>query len=273
MLSCGCRDGGRRAPHHCVMEIGEIFLQLCQEVARLRELCSRQSELLRKLSARKGTIVDIPTSLPIQCTEDTWTEGGEQPADSPQVHPKAPQGSAHPLAPPNAAHKLPGADGWYPACNNLGAGKAALPGAFVSSQDGRKEKMLADTWLEDCRMAPTTNSPEEEVRACCSPQELVAPCSEAARSFLTILDLYEAPGSLGREDAPSNSSLPAAEKEPVEIRGPLKSSWTPGWMLEDAMLRPGAAAAAQMCDICQETFPADTTAQADYLKHVLTHMK
>lgn len=37
--------------------MGEAFLQLCQEVARLRELCSRQSELLQKLSARKGPIV------------------------------------------------------------------------------------------------------------------------------------------------------------------------------------------------------------------------
>lgn len=256
------------------MEIGEIFLQLCQEVARLRELSSRQRELLQKMSTRKGSTVDIPTSLPIQCTEDAWAEGGEQPpADSPQVHPKAPQGSAHPLAPPSDAHTLPGADGWYPACSDLRAGKAALPGAFISSQEGRKEKMLVDTWLEDCRMAHTTNSPEEEVRACCSPQEFVAPCSEATHSFLTILDLYEAPETLGREDAPSDSALPAAEKVPVEIRGPLKTSWTPGWMLEDAALGPGTAAAAQICDICQETFPVDTRAQGDYLKHVLTHMK
>lgn len=255
------------------MEMGEVFLQLCQEVARLRELCSRQSELLQKLSARKGPIVDIPTSLPIQCTEGAWTEGGEQPAATPQVHPKAPHGSAHPLAPPNAAHALPGASGWYPACSDLGAGRATLPGAFGSSQAGRKEKMLVDIWLEDCRMDPTTNSPEEEVRACRSPQEFVAPSSEAEHSFLTILDLYEAPEALEGEDAPSDSALPAAEKVPVEIRGPLKTSWTPGWMLEDAALGPGAAAAAQMCDICQATFPADTTAQADYLKHVLTHMK
>ncbi|OXB56716.1 hypothetical protein ASZ78_006910 [Callipepla squamata] len=82
--------------------------------------------------------------------------------------------------------------------------------------------MLVDTWLKDCRIAPTTNSPEEEVRACCSPQELVEPSSEAADSFLTILDLYETPETLGREDAPSESALPAADKAPVEIRGPLK---------------------------------------------------
>lgn len=165
---------------------------------------------------------DIPMSLPIQCTEDAWTEGGEQPAASPQVHPKAPQGSAHPLAPPNAAHTLPGASGWYPACSDLGAGRATLPGAFGSSQVGRKEKMLVDTWLEDCRRTPTTNSPEEGARACCSPQEFVTPSSEAEHSFLTILDLYEAPEALGREDAPSDSTLSAAEKVPVEIRGPLK---------------------------------------------------
>ncbi|XP_021234855.1 uncharacterized protein LOC110389202 [Numida meleagris] len=273
MLSCGRRDGGRRAPHHCVMEMGEVFLQLCQEVARLRELCSRQSELLQKLSARKGPVLDIPTSLPIQCTEDAWAEGGEQPAASPQVHPEASHGSAHPLAPLHAAHVLPGSGGWFPVCSDLEAGRAALPGAFGSSQAGRKEKMLVDTWLEDCRMAPTTNSPEEEVRPCCSPQEFAAPSSEAADSFLTILDLYEAPEALRGEDAPSESALPAADKVPVEIRGPLKTSWTPGWVLEDSVLGPGAAAAAQTCDICQEIFPADTAAQADYLKHVLTHMK
>ncbi|XP_065606152.1 uncharacterized protein LOC136057371 [Cyrtonyx montezumae] len=250
------------------MEMGEVFLQLQEEVARLRELCSRQSELLQKLSSRKGPIVDIPMSLPIQCTEDTWTEGGEQPAASPQVLPEAPQGSAHPLAPP-----LLGSGGWYPVHSGLGAGRATLPGAFGSSQAGRKEKMLVDTWLKDCRIAPTSNSSEEEVRACCSPQELVELNSEAADSFLTILDLYETPEALGREDAPSESALPAADKAPVEIRGPLKTSWTPGWMLEDAALGPGAAVDTQTCDICQAIFPAGTAAQADYLKHVLTHMK
>jgi len=101
--------------------------------------------------------------------------------------------------------------------------------------------MLVDIWLEDCRMDPTTNSPEEEVRACRSPQEFVAPSSEAEHSFLTILDLYEAPEALEGEDAPSDSALPAAEKVPVEIRGPLKVN--------------AKGAEASVCWFCQ-LFPA-----------------
>lgn len=55
-----------------------------------------------------------------------------------------------------------------------------------------------------------------------------------------------------------------------------QTSWTPGWMLEDGVLGQGAVLAsedAQACDICQEIFPPDTASQADYLKHVLAHMK
>lgn len=60
---------------------------------------------------------------------------------------------------------------------------------------------------------------------------------------------------------------------------PLRSSqtsWTPGWMLEDGTLGQGPVLAskdAQACDICQEIFPSGAAGQADYLKHVLAHMK
>jgi len=35
----------------------EIFLQLCEEVARLQDLCAKQGELLQKLTARKGPVL------------------------------------------------------------------------------------------------------------------------------------------------------------------------------------------------------------------------
>lgn len=35
----------------------EIFLQLCEEVARLQDLCLKQGKLLQKLIARKGPIL------------------------------------------------------------------------------------------------------------------------------------------------------------------------------------------------------------------------
>lgn len=55
-----------------------------------------------------------------------------------------------------------------------------------------------------------------------------------------------------------------------------QTSWMPGWMLEDGTLGQGAVLAsedAQACDICQEIFPLDAAGQAEYLKHVLAHMK
>ncbi|KAM6364918.1 uncharacterized protein J5M81_015279 isoform 2-T2 [Pluvialis apricaria] len=267
----------------------EIFLQLCEEVARLQDLCTKQGKLLQKLTARKGPVLDIPVSLPIQCTEDMVTEEGERPPDSHQKCSEAPasaasnlEGSAHPLAQPHAAGTLPGFDSTYPpsATNGSifggGTGGAALAVAFGSSKAERSEKVDVDMWLKTCRVLPTVKVPKEEVRACCSPQEFVAPNPVVGDSFLTLLDLYEAPEALRREDAPGESALPAEAKVPVEIRGPVKMSWTPGWMLEDGTLGQGAVLTsedAQACDICQEIFPSDMAGQADYLKHVLAHMK
>lgn len=39
------------------MEMEEILLQLCEEVARLQDLCTKQGKLLQKLTARKGPIL------------------------------------------------------------------------------------------------------------------------------------------------------------------------------------------------------------------------
>ncbi|KAF1401636.1 hypothetical protein FQV23_0001413, partial [Spheniscus humboldti] len=215
------------------MEMEEIFLQLCEEVTRLQDLCLKQGKLLQKLIARKGPILDIPVSLPIQCTEDMLTEEGERPPDSHQKCSEAPastasdpEGSAHPLAQPHAAGTVPGFDGKYPpstANSNVfgsGTGGAALAVAFGSNKAERSEKVDVDMWLKTCRMLPTVKTSKEEVRACCSPQELVAP-NPVVGSFLTLLDLYEVPEALQREDAPSESALPAEAKVPVEIRGPV----------------------------------------------------
>ncbi|XP_027636392.1 uncharacterized protein LOC130141157 [Falco biarmicus] len=282
---------GRRAPRHSMMEMEEIFLQLCEEVTRLQDLCTKQGKLLQKLAARKGPILDIPVSLPIQCTEDMVTQEEERPPESHQKCPEAlassrsdPEGSAQPLAQLHAAGMLPALDGKHsPSTANTsvfggGTGGAALAIAFGSNRAERSEKVDVDTWLQTCRMLPTVTAPREDVGAGCSPEEFVAPNPVAGDSFLTLLDLYEAPETLRMEDAPSESALPAEAKGPVEIRGPVKTSWTPGWVLEDGdgALGQGAGLAsegAQACDICQEMFPSDAAGQAGYLKHVLAHMK
>ncbi|XP_074710162.1 uncharacterized protein LOC141936785 [Strix uralensis] len=273
MLRCGRPARGRRAPLQSTTEMEAIFLQLCEEVARLQDLCTKQGKLLQKLTARKGPVPDIPTSLPIQCTEDTVTEERERPPDSPQKRSEAPApaeaGSSH------AASAVPGFDGKYPPSAGVcggGTGGAAPAVVFGSSKAERSGKVDVDVWLKTCRMFPT----REEVRACCSPQELTAPNPAVGDSFLTLLDLYEAPETLRREDAPGKSALPAEAKVPVEIRGPVKTSWTPGWVLEDGTLGQGAVLAAedaQTCDICQEIFPSGAAGQVDYLKHVLAHLK
>lgn len=196
-----------------------------------RKRCSSPRNDLSGLLSFK----DIPVSLPIQCTEDMVTEEGERPPGSHQKCSKAPtsaasnlESSAHPLAQPHAAGTLPGFDGKYqPSAANGsifggGTGGAALAIAFGSNKTERSEKVDVDMWLKTCRMLPTVKVPKEEVRACCSPQEFAAPNPVVGDSFLTLLDLYEAPEALRREDAPSESALPAQAKVPVEIRGPVK---------------------------------------------------
>ncbi|XP_025934018.1 uncharacterized protein LOC112972126 [Apteryx rowi] len=278
---------GSRVPHQSVMEMEEVFFQLCEEVARLQDLCAKQGKLLQKLTARKGPILDIPVSLPIQCTEDMVTEEAEKPSESRQECSQAPTsaaaspGSAHPLAQPHAADALPACNVTDPPSPEKagvlsgGNGKAALAVAFGSqhcSKVERSEKGDLDTWLKNYGVLPTMKASKEEARACCNLLEFAVPDPEAVDSFL---DLYEAPQELQREDASSESALPAAIHVPVEIRGPVKTSWTPAWTLEES-LGQGAvftSEAARTCDFCQAVFPSDAAAQADYLKHLLAHMK
>nr|XP_009686091.1 PREDICTED: uncharacterized protein LOC104152464 [Struthio camelus australis] len=269
------------------MEVEEVFFQLCEEVARLQELCVKQGKLLRKLTARKGPVLDIPVSLPIQCTEDMVTEEAEKPSESQRECSEAPTSaatgpsSAHPLAQPHAGVALPACDITDPpstenACVlSNGNGKAALAMAFGSqhcSKAERSEKGDLDTWLKNYRMLPTAKAGKEEARACCNLPEFAAPNPEAIDSFL---DLYEAPQDLQSEDASGESALPAATHVPVEIRGPVKTSWMPAWMLEESLGQGTVLTSEAMrtCDFCQAIFPSDATTQADYLKHLLAHMK
>ncbi|XP_069735085.1 uncharacterized protein [Phaenicophaeus curvirostris] len=278
-----------RAPRHSTVEMEEIFLQLREEVARLQDLCIKQGKLLQKLTARKGPNLDIPVSLPIQCTEDMVMEEGKRPLNNYQKHSEAPEstisttkGSAHPLVQPHTLDTPTSFDSECPPSNtnsNIfggGTGEAALTAAFGSKKAERNEKVGVDTWPKTCRMLPTVKAPREEVRACCGPQEFATPNPVVGDAFLTLLDLYEAPEAFWREDAPSEIALPAEAEMSVEIRGPVKTSWTPGWMLEDGTLGQGAVLAlegSQACDICQEIFRLDAVGQADYLKHVLAHTK
>ncbi|XP_038020131.1 uncharacterized protein LOC119712677 isoform X2 [Motacilla alba alba] len=246
--------GGRSLSSPCpgVMEMEEVFLQLWGEVARLRELCSEQGRLLRRLRARKGPVLDIPVSLPVQCTEDVGTGDGQRSPESRQNHPGAPtsstphlEGSACPMGQPRATKRLPPSPGH-------GAGAAA---------EGEKGEAPARrrTWI-----LPV---PWEGGTAPCSPGELETLNPGAGDAFPNLLDLYEAPEALEREEAPGDVAL-------VEIRGPVKTCWSPGWVLEEGTLGAGLSAeAAPACELCQEILPSEAAGHAEYLNHLLLHLE
>ncbi|XP_030920498.1 uncharacterized protein LOC115948909 [Geospiza fortis] len=239
------------------MEMQEVFLQLWGELARLQELCSEQGRLLRKLRARKGPVLDIPVSLPVQCTEDVGTGDGQRSPESHQNHPGAPtsstphlEGSACPMGQPRPTKRLPPSPG-----HSTGATGAAGPG----STEGDEGEALARrrTWI-----LPV---PWEGGRAPCSPRQLETPNPGPGGSFPSLLDLYEAPEALEREEAPRDVAL-------VEIRGPVKTCWTPGWALEEGTLSPSAEAAPG-CELCQEMLPSEAAGHAEYLSPLLLHLE
>ncbi|XP_039944640.1 uncharacterized protein LOC120764699 isoform X2 [Hirundo rustica] len=236
----------------------EVFLQLRGEVARLQELCSEQARLLQRLKARKGPVLDIPESLPIQCTEDAATGDGQRTPESRQKHPEAPasstphlRGSACPMGQPRAASSFPPSPG-----NGAGAGGAAAFGG----PDGDVPTWMR-TWL-----LPV---PWDGGRAPCGPRELETLNPGAGGSFLKLLDLPEAPE---KEDAPRDVVLPGEAL--VEIRGPVKTCWTPGWALEEETPGTGpTCGAAPACDLCREIFPSDAAGHAEYLNRVLARLE
>lgn len=63
--------------------------------------------------------------------------------------------------------------------------------------------------------------PWEGGRAPCTPRELQPPNPGAGDSFPKLLELYQVPEALEREDAGRDEAL-------VEIRGPVKVIWEPG---------------------------------------------
>ncbi|XP_066064358.1 uncharacterized protein [Chamaea fasciata] len=239
----------------------EVFLQLWGEVARLQELCSEQGRLLQRLRARKGPVLDIPELLPVQCTEDSVTGDGQRSPESRQKHPGALTASTshleQPREQPQATNTSPPSPG-----NGAGTGGAA---AF-SSPEG--EKGGVPTWMRTW-VLPV---PWEGGRGPCSPRELETLNPGAGGSFPNLLDLYEAPAALEKEDAPRDVARPGEAL--VEIRGPVKTCWTPGWALEEETLGTGPTrGAAPPCDLCQEIFPSDAAGHTEYLNHLLAHLE
>ncbi|XP_068068780.1 uncharacterized protein [Anomalospiza imberbis] len=238
------------------MEMEEVFLQLWEEVARLQELCSEQGRLLQRLRARKGAVLDIPVSLPVQCTEDVVTGDGQRSPESHQNQPGALisstshlEGSAYPMGQPRATNSFPPSPGH-------GAGAAGA--AAFGSTEGEKGEVPTR------RRAWILPIPWEGRRSPCSPRELETRNPGAGGSFPNLQDLYEAPEALEREDAPGDVAL-------VDIRGPVKTCWTPGWVLEEGSGASGEAAPA--CELCQEILPSDAAGHAEYLNHVLLHLE
>lgn len=118
------------------------------------------------------------------------------------------EGSAHPLEQPQATKIFPPSTG-----NGAGSGD------FGSSvgRDG-----AVPTWRRTW-ILPVAR---EGGRAPCSPRELETPNPGLGGSFPDLLDLYEAPEVLEREDAPRDAALPV--EAPLEIRGPVKVIWELG---------------------------------------------
>lgn len=107
---------------------------------------------------------------------------------------------------PQATKRLPPSPG-----RGAGTGGAA---AFGSTEGEKGDELpWTSPWI-----LPV---PWEGGRAPCSPRQLEALNPGAGGSFPNLLDLYEVPEVLEREDAPRDEAL-------VEIRGPVKVIREPG---------------------------------------------
>lgn len=155
---------------------------------------------------------DIPELLPIQCTEDVVTGDRQTSPESSQNHPGALTSSTshleQPTEQPQATTSVPPSPG-----DGIGTGGAA---AFGSPEGD------VPTWMRTW-VLPV---PWEGGGAPCSPGELETLNPGPGGSFPNLLDLYEAPEALGKEDAPRDVALPGEAL--VEIRGPVKVIWEAG---------------------------------------------
>ncbi|XP_069826399.1 TRAF family member-associated NF-kappa-B activator-like [Dendropsophus ebraccatus] len=269
----------------------DAFLELYQEFKKLQIICSKQAELLQKLLSKKGHTSEMPVSKPIQCTdtgddaqsespffrlkvkEDQCTEASKTNSDDVPV----------PSEPKENSSLLLDLDVRFPPCEDQYN--------FLGSMADKEE---ADDGMSCAGITQDTKGGSSNYALCIknypkcldmdNDAEKISP-AKLGLDFMTngdhnfsLFNMYEDISFLQSKDI-SLEALLEPHKNSNGVRGPAKSSWSPGCLSEDhpyghcVDVNSDVRLSSQICEFCHAVFPAGAATEGEFLGHLTGHME
>ncbi|KAM8977825.1 TRAF family member-associated NF-kappa-B activator-like [Pelodytes ibericus] len=270
----------------------DAFLLLYQEFQVLQSVCRKQAELLQKLLSKKGASTEIPVTKPIQCSDLGDHACSESPSfrllrkentDADSSNPVMEElPTSKPLKPKEDSSVLLDFDVRFP------PGREQY--SYLSSENEKVELAVGTS------NANSTNDFELFIKNY-TPQfsnmtgsgdKGICETSKAELEFLlpvntdpnfSLSHSYENLCYLQSTDISLGECLAPEIRNPIGIRGPTQSSWSPGCLSEEYQhgchvdINSDVGLSSQICDFCQAIFPAGAATKGEYLRHLTGHVE
>ncbi|KAG8585463.1 hypothetical protein GDO81_005037 [Engystomops pustulosus] len=266
----------------------DAFLDLYKEFKKLQMICSKQGELLHKLLSNKECASEMPVSKPIQCTdkgdvcsespffrlkgkEDQCIETSKTMADNLLV----------PAEPKENCSRLSDLAVQFPPYNipttvtdkeeaAVGMSCADIPPAGVNANFAMLIKDYSSKFLDMDNVEDKKSSDKLY-------SDFLTPLN--IDGSVRLLNVYEEDISFLQSYDISFEAFLEPQKVSNGVRGPAKSSWSPGCLSEDCPfgqrfdVNSDVALTSQICDFCQAVFPAGAATEGEFLGHLAGHIE
>ncbi|XP_032871499.1 TRAF family member-associated NF-kappa-B activator-like [Amblyraja radiata] len=288
----------------------EAFGLLTEEFRRLKIVCVRQAELIKELTEKREITVDLPFTVPIQCTDAGKLDQSEGPFLRPQQK-KVLQGAAcNALADSREVmgdmsqdvelKYCPKLDIKYPSSNknydfSMNANEKSLhlktadllEAPTIESAEGSVSNLYDDyrnTFSFDkigsVSEQPRANIPEPFLggRVVLSGSDYPFREKEYSETF-SDSEAALVPGSLDSAVIYRSTECASVIFNSPGMSRPPQSPWSPHHLPEDccagheATLNSESSLTSQVCEFCQAVFPAGAATRGDYLVHLTGHIE
>ncbi|XP_043537882.1 TRAF family member-associated NF-kappa-B activator [Chiloscyllium plagiosum] len=294
-------------------EMEETFELLYQEFRRLKSVCERQAEMIKKLTEKREMATERPFTLPIQCTDAGKPDQSEGPFLRPQKQkvlqvaacnvPTDSQGIMVDRKHGKELEYCSRLDIRFPPTRDESSFFISEPEKLADLNtvhqpepptpiDGSVNDSLSNLY-DDCRCSYNFNVDRSS---------LEQPAMDISHHILGEGDIILKSNYLFQERQYSGNDLENVPEQrnlnsaviyrstdcvsvlpelsiPPEIAEPQQSSWSPHCLAEEcctgheAMLSSESSLNSQVCEFCQAVFPAGAATRADYLVHLTGHIE
>ncbi|XP_078287713.1 TRAF family member-associated NF-kappa-B activator [Rhinoraja longicauda] len=288
----------------------EAFGLLTEEFRRLKIVCVRQAELIKELTEKRDLTVDLPFTVPIQCTDAGKLDQSEGPFLRPQQK-KVLQGAAcdaladsrevvGDISRDEELEYCPKLDIKFPPSNknydfSINENEKSLhlktpdlleaptvesaEGSVSNLYDDYRNTFSFDT-IGSASEQPSANIPEPFLggRVVLSASDYPFREKEYSKTF-SDSETVRVPGNLDSAVIYRSTECASVIFNSPGMSRPPQSLWSTHHLPEDccagheATLNSESSLNSQVCEFCQAVFPAGAATRDDYLVHLTEHIE